>query len=42
LVWKLYHTITRVFSLVSSILEGDGGLLWALVIFALIVIFLQK
>lgn len=42
LVWKLYHTFTRVFSLVSSILEGDGGLLWALVIFALIVIFLQK
>jgi hypothetical protein len=30
------------FSLFSTILEGDGGILWALVLFALIFVFLQR
>jgi hypothetical protein len=28
--------------LFSTILEGDGGILWALVLFALIFVFLQR
>ncbi|NJD59354.1 MAG: hypothetical protein C3F13_07240 [Anaerolineales bacterium] len=42
LIWQIYHAFSRVFGLVSTILEGDGGLLWALVLFALIFVFLQK
>jgi hypothetical protein len=41
-LWKLFRTISKLFSLFSLILEGDGGLLWALVLFALIFVFLQK
>jgi hypothetical protein len=40
--WRSFRTLLRVFSLVSSILEGDGGLLWALVLFGLIFVFLQR
>jgi hypothetical protein len=42
LIWQIYHAFSRIFGLVSTILEGDGGLLWALVLFALIFVFLQK
>jgi hypothetical protein len=42
LIWRLFHAFRRIFALVSGILEGDGGLLWALVLFALIFVFLQK
>jgi hypothetical protein len=42
LIWRFFHAFRRFFGLVSSILEGDGGLLWALVLFALIFVFLQK
>jgi hypothetical protein len=41
-LWKLFRTITRLFALLSSILEGDGGIIWALVLFALIFVFLQR
>ncbi len=41
-LWVIFRTLTRVFALVSSILEGDGGLLWALVLFGLIFVFLQR
>ncbi len=41
-IWKFYRTISRLFALVSSILEGDGGILWALVLFALIFVLLQR
>jgi len=42
LLWKLFHMISKLFSLFSTILEGDGGILWALVLFALIFVFLQR
>lgn len=42
LLWKLFRTISRLFALFSTILEGDGGILWALVLFALIFVFLQR
>jgi hypothetical protein len=42
LLWKLFRTISKLFSLFSTILEGDGGILWALVLFALIFVFLQR
>ncbi len=42
LFWRIYRTLTRVFALVSLVLEGDGGLLWALVLFSLIFVFLQR
>jgi formate hydrogenlyase subunit 3/multisubunit Na+/H+ antiporter MnhD subunit len=41
-IWQAYHTITRVIAVFSTILEGDGGILWALVLFALIFVFLQR
>jgi hypothetical protein len=40
--WKLFRLITKLMGLLSTILEGDGGLLWALVLFALIFVFLQR
>jgi hypothetical protein len=42
LLWKLFRTSSRVFALISTLLEGDGGILWALVLFALIFVFLQR
>ncbi len=41
-LWVIFRALSRLFGLFSSILEGDGGLLWALVLFALIFVFLQK
>jgi hypothetical protein len=41
LIWRAYHIVSRLFALFSTILEGDGGILWALVLFALIFVFLQ-
>jgi hypothetical protein len=40
--WKLFRLITKLVGLLSTILEGDGGILWALVLFALIFVFLQR
>ena len=42
LLWKLFRTSSKLFTLISTILEGDGGILWALVLFALIFVFLQR
>ena len=42
LLWRFFRTFSRLFALFSSILEGDGGLLWALVLFGLIFVFLQR
>jgi hypothetical protein len=39
---KLFHTLTRLAALISTILEGDGGILWAVVLFALIFVFLLR
>jgi hypothetical protein len=41
-LWRIFRVLTRITSLVSAILEGDGGILWALVLFALIFVFLQR
>ena len=40
--WQIYRFMVRLISMLSSILEGDGGILWALVLFALIFVFLQR
>ena len=40
--WKLLHTLIRLAALISTILEGDGGILWAFVLFALIFVFLLR
>lgn len=40
--WKIYRFLTRMTSMISTILEGDGGILWALVLFTLIFVFLQR
>ena len=42
ILWKLFHLIANVFNIFSTALEGDGGILWALVLFALIFVFLQR
>ncbi len=41
-LWKLFRSISSLFGLVSTILESDAGILWALVLFALIFVFLQR
>jgi formate hydrogenlyase subunit 3/multisubunit Na+/H+ antiporter MnhD subunit len=41
-LWKSFRSISKLFSLFSTLLEGDGGILWALVLFALIFVFLQR
>jgi hypothetical protein len=41
-IWRSFRTFLKVFSLVSRILEGDGGFLWALVLFGLIFVFMQR
>jgi hypothetical protein len=40
--WKFFSETSRITALISSILEGDGGILWAFVLFALIFVFLQR
>lgn len=42
LFWSLYRSLSRLSRLFSAVLEGDGGILWALVLFALIFVFLQR
>ncbi|GEM_PF-204416 len=42
LLGKLFQLVSRIFTLFSTILEGDGGILWAIVLFALILVFLQR
>jgi hypothetical protein len=37
LIWITYHAVSRVISWITMVLEGDGGILWALVFFFLIV-----
>jgi hypothetical protein len=37
-----FHSLSRLFTLISTILEGDGGILWAFVLFALILVFLLR
>jgi hypothetical protein len=39
--WHAYRLLSRLVSLVSAILEGEGGILWTLVILALLLTFLQ-
>jgi hypothetical protein len=41
-LWRAYRALSRGFAVVSTVLEGEGGLLWALVIFGLIFVFLQR
>jgi hypothetical protein len=38
----IFRLLVRMVALLSTILEGDGGILWALVLFALIFVFLQR
>ena len=35
--WAIYHFIRRIISLLTSILEGDGGMLWSIVIIVLFI-----
>jgi hypothetical protein len=39
---SIYHSLSRFIDLMSTILEGDGGILWAFVLFALIFVFLLR
>ncbi len=40
--WQLFSVASRLAAVFSAILEGEGGILWALVLFALIFVFLQR
>jgi hypothetical protein len=39
---SIFHSLSRFIDLISTILEGDGGILWAFVLFALIFVFLLR
>jgi hypothetical protein len=41
-LWGLFRIISRLIVVISIILEGEGGILWALVLLALIFVFLQR
>jgi hypothetical protein len=41
-LWKFFRAITRIFTLISNVLEGEGGIIWALVLFALIFVLIQR
>jgi hypothetical protein len=36
LIWIFYHAVSRIFNWITAVLEGDGGILWALVFLFLI------
>ncbi|MGD8753557.1 MAG: hypothetical protein PVG14_19165, partial [Anaerolineales bacterium] len=40
-LWWIYRTISRVVAIIDRVLEGDGGLLWALLIITLLLSFLS-
>jgi hypothetical protein len=42
LLWSIFRQFSRLLGLVSSILEGEGGLLWAFVLLVLIFAFLRQ
>lgn len=42
LIWSIYRLVTRLLDLGTKILEGEGGILWALVLLALIFALLKK
>jgi hypothetical protein len=41
-LWKIFRSIARLFTLISRVLEGEGGIIWALVLFALIFVLIQR
>jgi len=41
-LWRLFRALSRFAAIISVILEGDGGILWAFVLFALIFVFLLR
>jgi hypothetical protein len=41
-LWKLFRSIARIFTLISNVLEGEGGIIWALVLFALIFVLIKR
>ena len=40
--WSIFRSLTSFATIISAILEGDGGILWAFVLFALIFVFLLR
>lgn len=42
LLWKIYQTFDRIFFFLQTVLEGDGGVLWALLLLILILVFLSN
>lgn len=41
-VWLLYRLLQRLSVIVYTLLEGDGGILWAIVLFFFILMFIQR
>jgi hypothetical protein len=41
-LWRLFRSIARIFTLISNVLEGEGGIIWALVLFALIFVLIKR
>jgi hypothetical protein len=42
LLWRVYRAIGRLFTYVANLLEGDGGLLWTLLLLVLFVSLLRE
>jgi hypothetical protein len=42
LLWWIYHRLLQIIQVVSEILEGEGGVLWTLVLLALLISLLQS
>jgi len=42
LFWWFYRSIGRLFTSISSILEGEGGILWAVLILILLIVLLSQ
>ena len=42
LLWWIYRRVAQIIHILTDILEGDGGVLWAMVLLALIISLLQS
>jgi hypothetical protein len=42
LAWAIYRSIGRLIAIVTSIMEGEGGVLWAMVLLVILISLLAQ
>jgi hypothetical protein len=42
LIWSFYHALRRLVDFISGLLEGDGGLLWTVLVLVLLLLWAQQ